>query len=247
MTFAPTAPSLNSRRAAALAEQRLGRPLTAAEHNFDIAAAHTALEDGKQKLAEAIEAEKRRAIQRWVRGGKVKLTVTPAMEKVLRQLHDAGAKAATAELRRRGVELQVEGYAAATTRLKRIIKQLGKLLPSLALRVRRGAVQADVQDAGAAAVARQLAKVPGALDIASRMVSSGWNAGRASVFETHQELVPKWQYSAVLDARTCDICEHNDGTEFDTLDALYELLPNFGPCPDCLGDGRCRCTGLPLF
>lgn len=241
------APSPNSDRALEAAQARLRRPLTAAERNFDIKAAVNALEDGKAKLAEAILAEQRTAINRWIRNRRrqIRLTVTPAMRAVLDELEAAGAKHALAELRRHDPELAA--YASRTSRLKRVIAQLGKLLPSIDIRLRRRVVQADVSDLSAAAVARQLAKVPGALDVAGRMVSAGYNAGRAGVFEEHRELVPRWQYSAVLDARTCDICEFHDGSEHDTLESLYEVLPNFGPNPDCLGGGRCRCTGLPLF
>jgi hypothetical protein len=33
---------------------------------------------------------------------------------------------------------------------------------------------------------------------------------------------------------------------YDTLDALFEVLPDFGPNPDCLGGDRCRCRAVPM-
>jgi hypothetical protein len=48
-----------------------------------------------------------------------------------------------------------------------------------------------------------------------------------------------------LDGGTCDICAPMDGTEYHSLDELYTVLPDFGPNPNCLGGGRCRCRAIP--
>lgn len=44
------------------------------------------------------------------------------------------------------------------------------------------------------------------------VVSQAVNRGRQDVFEAHRAKISVYQYSAILDDRTCPICEDPDGT-----------------------------------
>lgn len=93
----------------------------------------------------------------------------------------------------------------------------------------------------------RLRDIPGALDVASRVVSSAQFAGVADVFGANTDAFGGWQYSAVMDSGTCEVCAALDGTVYESLDEALSDLPNWGPNPQCLGDGRCRCRliGVP--
>jgi hypothetical protein len=88
-------------------------------------------------------------------------------------------------------------------------------------------------------------KIPGAQALAADVVNQVMDKGIARVYEDHADLFDCWQYTAIMDARTCDVCAIHDGRRFRTLAEAEQLLPNFGPNPNCLGGGRCRCRLVP--
>src|SRR5436309_857669 len=83
----------------------------------------------------------------------------------------------------------------------------------------------DLRAVGQQAVARAIAKVPGALDVASRIVSSAAFAGIGDVYDANAGLFDAFMYSAVMDAATCDPCAELDGESFESWDAIQEVLP----------------------
>lgn len=203
----------------------------------------------------ALDREKRRAIHELaVHGGHAEpLHVTPELEAVMGALVDAGRRHARAEIAAMGVELPttfadpIRTPTAATLRLlRRFAAVLDRGLNAIFLRARDETIGLELggiaQDKLAAAVEE---KVPGTLDLASRIVSGLLDSGLAEVYEQAEEFFPCWRYSAVLDSGTCVYCRALDGAEFESLAGLYTVLPNFGPNPLCLGDGRCRCRGVP--
>ena len=102
------------------------------------------------------------------------------------------------------------------------------------------------------ALARALdAKVPGALDAASYLVSPAFTGGTGDVFRLRAGLFGKWIYTAVMDKATCSVCADLDGRIFHSWNAIAEgphaPLPNGGPNPGCYGGGRCRCRAAPYF
>lgn len=108
------------------------------------------------------------------------------------------------------------------------------------------------QGAGVEALARAIdKKVPGALDAASRMVSGPFNAGLGDVYRMKNGLFKRWQYSAVMDKATCEVCAYFDGTVYYSWNAIAEApgapLPGGGPNPACFGGSRCRCRPVPYF
>lgn len=232
-------------------ERRIGRPLRAAEQAIDVEYLDRVLNDAKDDLERAIRDEMLLATRRWLRGGSRKpvMRITPAMREPLERLHRIGRSEARAELDRAGYP--VRAHAAHDPNphhpdgLKETIETVGKGLPGVSVRIRDELVDADLSDAAAAAIARALLNVPGARDIASRVVSTALYSGMGATFEEHADLVPCWEYTAVLDAATCEECEPLDGTEYHSLDDLFEVLPNFGPNPNCDGGGRCRCRAVP--
>lgn len=82
--------------------------------------------------------------------------------------------------------------------------------------------------------------------IAGTGITDAFGSGKAETFDANEENFGGWEYSSVMDGGTCPFCSPLDGTVYPTLDALYAVLPNFGPNPSCHGRFRCRCTAIPL-
>ncbi len=235
-------------RQRAFLEQGLGRPLTDAELHIDVAGIDRLLEAAKDRLEQAVDMEKRRAVRRMLRGHRPRLDVTGPMVAVLRDLVREGRRHAGREIQSLGVE---PGRAFAVDpvepRLEPSVARLRDGLARLEVRVGREAVAADIGGVAGDAVRRRLLRVPGARDAASRVVSGAFTAGLAATFEDAdaQGLFAGWQYTAVLDTGTCPECRERDGRTYRTLEEAYADLPNFGPNPRCFGDGRCRCRLVP--
>lgn len=87
---------------------------------------------------------------------------------------------------------------------------------------------------------------PGVRSVTANVLSKPFDAGLADTYAPHEDSLGGWEYSAVLDGGTCDICAPLDGSVYRTLRELYAVLPEFGPNPGCRGRGRCRCRGIPL-
>jgi hypothetical protein len=242
-------------RAVALAEARLGRRLTAAETRIDLVGIDRDLREGKARLAAAIDAEKRRAIGRIFRGThRVRIEPTPEMLAVLRSLYRAGRAHALDELRAAGVKLADRDLAAADEipptaheRLAALLTQLqGRVEARATVAVSDASVGLDLSAVARTAAGRRVLAMPGALDVASRVVSTAMFAGIGDVFSSAVGLFAGFQYSAVNDAATCDVCSEADGTEYASWEEAMVDLPDGGPNPDCDGDGRCRCRVVPL-
>jgi hypothetical protein len=171
------------------------------------------------------------------------------MDSVLLGLRNAGRRHAQAEIERLGIVPRTS-YA---DELPGSIRQLRQLLQQLLGQIRTRVILRTPETVGLfvkAQISKKLIdevekKIPGVRDAASRLVPGGFTAGLADVYEQHADLFPCWQYSAVMDNATCSPCRDQDGRRFNSLAALYTVLPNFGPNPRCRGDGRCRCRGVP--
>lgn len=82
--------------------------------------------------------------------------------------------------------------------------------------------------------------------VASRLVSSSFNAGRDQAV---QEIMaqqpsdkPVWaEYSSVLDGNTCSVCEELDGQVVQVGSQRYK---DISPPHKCLGGHRCRCIWI---
>jgi hypothetical protein len=93
--------------------------------------------------------------------------------------------------------------------------------------------------------AEVLDNIKGAQAIAADFANTVLARGVANVYEDHADLFDCWQYTAVMDPHTCDICAFMDGRQYRSLHDAYLDMPNFGPNPKCLGGGRCRCRLVP--
>lgn len=71
---------------------------------------------------------------------------------------------------------------------------------------------------------------------ASQAVNAAINAGRDAEAEERKDEWARVEYSAILDANTCDECEDADGM---TASDVSDLPP--APNPDCKGGAQCRC------
>lgn len=239
----------------AVVEKAIGRKLRASETIIDVLKLDAALNDAKDELEEAIRDEAVRATAAWANGTvpMVKLRVTEAMLAPLDELAAVGRAEALEELHRLGYTDAVapgEQRKFAADPLppedRDLADYLTRNLPIIGLRIEDDLVVADLADLSRTALAEELLKIPGARDIASRIVSTALAEGLTLTFDANEDLVAGWEYTAVMDAATCDVCESHDGKRYETLAELYEDLPNFGPNPLCHGGGRCRCRGLPL-
>lgn len=235
-----------------LVERLVGRRLSQAEQALDVVRLDGELERAKDDLEAAIRDEMIAATLAWASGMALTpaLRVTPAMLEILDRLRQVGRDEALRVLERlgyRGIREPARAFAAdpRPDPDRDLGRYLRRNLPAIATRIEDELVVADLSGAGFDVVAGALLEVPGARDIASRVISTALIDGLALTFEDNADLVRCWQYSAVLDGRTCGRCRPLDGTRYSSLEELFAVLPNFGPNPSCLGGGRCRCTGLP--
>jgi ADP-ribosyltransferase exoenzyme len=231
-------------RAVEYAEARLGRPLTDGEQHLDLVGLDLDLEDGKQRLIEAIEEEKRRAIRRYAQFGIADMAVTQEMLAVMEELVEAGRRHAEAEIRSMGVEPRdrFRAFAEGDDRVAEFLRQL--LAALTGIRVRIGREAAEFRNQGSITedlIDRLDERIPGARSAAADIVSGLLIGGLGEVYEHNADLFPCWVYSAVMDAATCEVCRTFDGREYPTWEAGMLDLPGGGPNPLCLGNGRCRC------
>jgi hypothetical protein len=231
-------------------ERVIGRELRPAERPIDVLKLNAALERAKDELERAIRAEMLLATRRWLRSHLIRprLALTEQMRKPLLTLERIGREEARRELDRIGVPARAHAAPNPHPRVAGVgeaVRTVEQGLPALGARIADGLVHADLADASSAAIARALLAVPGARDIASRVVSTALMSGMSLTFEQAGDLVAGWEYTAVLDSSTCEECEPLDGEQFPTWEAIQEVLPNGGPNPLCLGGGRCRCRAVP--
>jgi hypothetical protein len=226
-------------------EMRLGRSLSDFERHVDQLAIVQQLEAKKAELHDEIEAEKRRAIFRYLRHGRPYLEVTPRMRRILLDLYDFGKQQAIELIQARGLPVRTHA-ARDEPGLDLTIARLGDRLGGIGLRIGR-----ETPDAlGRSDTERELRRiidrrVPGTLDAASRVVSGALAAGQGDIFSLNSPIFTSWVYSAMMDARTCAVCQRLDGTTYPTWQAIQAVLPDGGPNPSCYGDGRCRCMAVP--
>lgn len=174
------------------------------------------------------------------------MRVTDEMVHALNRLHEQGQMEARKELRRHGITPR-KTYAAhpRSAAIRSLITRLTGHLPTIGTRVRHRAVEMTLGGEAQRAVLEAAARIPGALNAASQLVSSAYYAGMGDVFAASSDLVQSWIQSAILDGATCDPCEHADGTEFATWEDAQADMPDGGPYVDCDGEGRCRCRLIP--
>lgn len=230
-------------------ELLVGRQLTDSEQAIDVVKLDRALAKAKDELNTAIHEEMLRATLVWItNGGSPRLAVTPDMRAVLDSLYLLGAQEAWLELDRLGYDLQ--GRRAYIEEAPGpdgdVPDYLRRNLRGIEIRIEDELVRTDLSGLASSAVARAVMQLPGARDLASRAISTAMISGFASTFDQVQDLVGAWQYTAILDGGTCDVCRPLDGRVYDTLEELFRVLPNYGPNPRCFGGGRCRCRAVPM-
>lgn len=235
----PTTLELRSLRV----ELRVGRKLTAAEEHIDVEAIDTLLNQAKDQLEQAIRDEQRRAARAVARGGNARLEVTDSMLRILRRLREQGRRHARAELESMGYPVTDRRRLASDDEIEGTLRAR---LGSLTAKIERQALGGDLSTVATAAIQKSVLDVLGARGIAADLVSPTFVSGLADTFEQHLDAVEAWQYTAINDAGLCDQCAPYDGVIFDTLDDLFEVLPDFGPNPACLGGTRCRCRAVPV-
>lgn len=244
---AGTTRELNERLYAA-AESRLGRTLHPGERHVDIATILAELDAGKHRLRRAVQKEQKRVAEQAAEGRHdVQMHVTDEMVAALNWLREQGVREARRELARHGVRPATARTFARprTSGVRALANRLAGWLPTISVRTRGRAVQLQLAGEAQRAILESAARVPGALDAASRLVSSAYYGGMGDVFSNSASLISGWTYSAILDGGTCPPCEDMDGTHYDTWEEAEEDMPGGGPNPDCDGDGRCRCRLVP--
>jgi hypothetical protein len=219
-------------------EARVGRKLTAAERHVDVEAIDALLNTAKDDLDAAITAEQRRVARLFADGKHGRIEATKAMLAVLDRLRSEGKAHAQAELASMGYTVKKTRRHSAADDLE---LRLRARLFHLTVKVQQAELGLDLSTIAQDAIERALVKVLGARSIAADLVAPAFDAGLGETFEEHADLVEGWEYSAVLDAGTCDPCGEHDGEQFDSWDAIQEVLPGGGPNPDCDGGDRCRC------
>ncbi|HLB03857.1 MAG TPA: hypothetical protein VJK66_02455 [Gaiellaceae bacterium] len=238
-----------------LVERAVGRRLSQAERAVDVLLLHGAMESAKAELEREIRHEMTRATGTWLaaqRLGTPQLELTAAIRRPLEELHELGRSEALAELERAGydsLETEVRALAAPDPLpgggFESLLGTTRRGLEGLGIRIADELVDVDLTGASTVAIAEALLRVPGARDVASRVVSTALYSGLALTFEANADLVDGWEYSAALDAATCARCAPLDGTQYPSWEAIQEVLPHGGPNPACLGGGRCRCRAVP--
>lgn len=231
----------------------LARDIRPSEEIIDVLRLDALLEQAKGLLEQAIRDELRRAVRRAVLDrAPVRLKQTPAMTAILVSLHEQGRKEAEDELARLGVAVPRRALASeAEDRIELLLGgklRLGLAAISVRADLALPGVEAELGDVSADAIARALLRLPGGRDLASRLVSTALYSGMGVTFEQADKTGElEWEYTAVLDAATCPVCRPLDGTRYPSWQAIQRVLPNGGPNPRCLGDGRCRCRAVPVL
>lgn len=245
------------------AERRLGRPLTDGERHIDIPRYDRDLREGKARLHEAIQQEVRRSIRLYMRGrANWRPRVTNEMLDILQDLYLAGDEHAIREMRSMGVpvEFGLRKRVRQSAGFKALVRQLGELVGRIGFRITKEVPKllatlsaGELTRASALAsnplqamiLAKAEKRVPGSLDAAGRVVSAAIASGLGDAYFDRADRFPCWIYSAVMDNATCGPCRALDGTKYRTIAEIQVVLPNGGPNPACLGDGRCRCRWVP--
>lgn len=235
-----------------LAEAMVGRTLRKAEQAIDVLRLDQALNGAKDELEAAIFAEMIAATASWVAGVATSpaLRVTPDMLLPLDRLVQIGRDEGLLELERLGYEgvqgpARLFAHATPAPEGRDLEGYLRTNLARIERHIEDELVTADLGAASQSAIAQALLAVPGGRDIASRVISTALIDGLGMTFEANEHLIRCWEYTAVLDAGTCPRCAPLDGKRYDSLQALFVDLPNFGPNPHCRGGGRCRCRAVP--
>lgn len=232
-----------------LLEQRVGRKLTAAERHIDVEGIDRLLNDAKDLLDAEIQREQLRVVKLVAAGhtGHTgRLDVTHRMILILRGLRDHGQAHAANELASMGYHTSPHRRAFQAPSEDELLGRLRARLRQHTVKIQQAAIGIDISELAAAAVEDALMKVLGARSIAADLVAPAFDAGLSQTFEQHADLVEAWQYTAVLDSGLCAPCAELDGSVYDTLEALFEVLPDFGGNPDCDGGTRCRCRAVPM-
>lgn len=230
-------------------EALIGRELRASERAIDILRLDAAMNAAKDEVEAAIEREKRRAVNRRLRGESIiDLKMTGPMFAPLERLYSLGRREARAELQRLGY-LPARRLAAAPrprrNRKTELETTIVNGLAQLSRRLGQEWAEADLSGLSQSAIVSALYSVPGARNIAAAVVSPALADGLGATFEENEDLVGGWEYTAVMDGGTCDVCDAADGLTFDTWAQISAFLPDGGPNPECLGGDRCRCRPVP--
>lgn len=244
-----------------LVERTIGRPLRQAEQAIDVLRLDGELNRAKDDLEAAIRAEMLRAARAWVDGyaATVAVNVTEAMLEPLHRLVDLGREESLLELERLGylprvpLDLAARYFASAEPSPGRdrdlrayLTRNLARLRVEIEDRLVTVDVGATARSIVETAILDAIGRIGGARDIASRIISTALVDGMAQTWDANADLVSGWEYTAVLDSATCDECEPLDGTTYPTWEEIQVVLPDGGPNPACLGEGRCRCRAVPL-
>lgn len=220
---------------------------------IDIRADTEALDAAKERAAAAIRRDTMRALRAWRDHGEPPaVRLTPALAQVIVDLYRYGRRQARTEIQRvtgappparrmASVSPDPEDWPERLTPIgQRILSELAafsrRIIGDLA-----GEPWFDLD-----ALPRTVARIPGPGGIAAGAVSAPYTSGLAETYEANEDLFGGWQYTAVLDGGTCEVCAPLDGTTFQTLEEALAVLPDFGPNPDCLGGWRCRCRLVPV-
>lgn len=169
------------------------------------------------------------------------------MLRALTDLYEAGVGHGEREVKL--AVRQARTFAEVPPRLDEQTQKLVALLRQLGAKVEDAAhsqnAELMVGDIAQLVAIQRVAQLPGALNVASQLVSGAMYAGIGSVLDANAGLFTSWLYSAVMDNATCSPCAALDGQQFESWDAIQEVLPDGGPNPDCDGEGRCRCRAVP--
>lgn len=81
-------------------------------------------------------------------------------------------------------------------------------------------------------------------DLAQGALTAAQGSGRTVVFASEPDL--RWYGSSLRDPQVCGPCLADDGREFASLDAVFEVYPNGAGHARCQGGSRCRCTAVAV-
>lgn len=224
-------------------EQRIGRKLTAGERHVQVEQIDELLNGAKDRLERLIRREQARLASLVAAGHTGQIRPTGAMVAILAELRRDGRAHASNELHSMGHPSGAAARAMSASE-DELEARLRARLGDLTVKVQREAVELDLSTLAVDAIEKALLAVLGARSIAADLVAPAFDRGLADTFEQHPEL--QFQYSAVLDAGTCDPCATLDGEVYDSWDAIQDVLPDGGPNPDCAGGDRCRCRPVPV-
>ena len=174
---------------------------------------------------------------------------TKEIEAVLAASSGRGRASIISELRKQGIAVDAGKVTIDTAEATGLLADLtvSRSVNEIAARTTSAIATSGVLGIAKDQIAKNLAEVLREQSTAwtdryaGGAVNAAMNEGRTETMGVLSDDIGGYEYSAVMDANTCDTCGESDGETAKNIEELPDV-----PNPDCDGADRCRCIIIPL-